>query len=237
MPPLDVMKNIQLISEGVAYDKLGLVHRVRIPEDEPPAQGFPTLVMVHGHKGNEDVTWVFARNAGSQWLIATPRAPLPSPDGDGYTWNSFSAEGKTETASLDRSLAQLTRFITNLPSVYPADLSRLVLLGFSQGAGMCYAYTATQPQPPLIGMAALGGYIPGPVKLPPLNHLPIFMFHGSKDETIPISLAHKNRDQLIAAGADLTYQEDEVGHKVSAEGMRRLTVWFAERLAQGESPQ
>ena len=228
MTPIDIMKNVALVTDGPAFDALGLVHRVRIPQGEA-GERFPTLVMVHGFQGNEDVTWVFARTASPRWLIVSPRAPLES-EGGGYSWNSFN-DGKTDTDSLWQARATLTHFIEQLADVYPVDRTKMVLLGFSQGAGMCYTVAASQPQPPLIGLVALGGYIPGPIKLPPLHGLPIFMFHGTKDETIPVSMARKNHQQLVAAGADVSYREDEVGHKVSAGGMRDLTAWLAQRLA------
>lgn len=227
MTPIDVMKNVALVTEGSAFDALGLAHRVRVPQGEQ-GERFPTLVMVHGFQGNEDVTWVFARTASQQWLIVSPRAPIEAPDG-GYSWNTFH-DGKTEPESLWQARDTLTHFIENLAKVYPVDRTKMVLLGFSQGAGMCYTVAAEKPQSPLLGLVALGGYIPGPVGLPPLDGLPVFMFHGTKDETIAVSLARKNYEQLIKAGADVTYREDEVGHKVSAGGMRDLTTWLAQRL-------
>jgi phospholipase/carboxylesterase len=233
MTPIDVMKNVVLVTEGSAFDALGLVHRVRVPQNAEGAEGakgerFPTLVMVHGFQGNEDVTWVFARTAGPKWLIVSPRAPIAT-EGGGYSWNTFH-DGKTDPDSLWQARDTLRHFIDNLANVYPVDRTKIVLLGFSQGAGMCYTVAASQPQPPLQGLIALGGYIPGPVELPPLNGLPIFMFHGTKDKTIAVSLARKNHQELIEAGADVTYREDEVGHKVSAGGMRDLTAWLAQRL-------
>src|SRR5260221_13388813 len=92
-PPQD---NVQLITSGPAFDATGLVHRVRVPANASPGQVFPTLVMVHGLQGNEDVTWIFARQAGPQWLIVSPRAPFP--DSSGYSWYQFNTDpdGKTQ---------------------------------------------------------------------------------------------------------------------------------------------
>lgn len=63
----------------------GIPHRIRIPAGSGP---HPALIMLHGYKGAETVTWIFARAAGPEWLIASPRAPFAagaSPE-DGYTW-------------------------------------------------------------------------------------------------------------------------------------------------------
>src|SRR5215208_4263281 len=72
----------QLIDNGPAFETLGLVHRVRTPAGPGP---HPTLVMIHGLKGNEDVTWIFARSASPNWLIVAPRAPFAAGDSS-YSW-------------------------------------------------------------------------------------------------------------------------------------------------------
>lgn len=223
----EFLDNIKLVKDGPVFDRLGLIHRVRQPKSDAGAP-FPTLVMLHGFQGNEDVTWVFSRSAGPGWLIVAPRAPLRADD-LGYTWHHFNA-GKTDPDTMAAALAKLTRFVEGLAEVYPADRNRLVLLGFSQGAAMAYAFAASQPQSPLIGLAALGGYVPGTVTLPALNGLPVLMLHGTRDETISITLARKNHADLTGAGATVTYVEDDVGHKVSAMQMRELGTWLAQRL-------
>jgi len=134
-------------------------------------------------------------------------------------------------------LAALGKFVTALPSVYPVDPKRMILLGFSQGAGMSYALTITQTRaagkPPVQGVVGLSGFIPAIIgrDVPPLDGLPVLMLHGTEDTTIPIRIARENRDRLTNAGAKVTYQESEMGHKVSTTGMRELTSWLTERLA------
>jgi phospholipase/carboxylesterase len=227
MAPVDLLSNVQHITTGPAVEALGLIHRVRVPVGDT-SERYPTLVMLHGYQGNEDVTWVFARSAGPRWLIVTPRAPIAAPD-HGFSWNSFSG-GKTDPETLQQSTAALTRFVEGLADVYAVDRTRVALLGFSQGGGMCYAFAATAPQPPLLGIAALGGYIPATVQLQALAAKPVLVLHGTKDETIPIAIARENHEQLLAVGAQVTYQEDEVGHKVGPQGMRVLASWLADRL-------
>src|SRR5579859_1827816 len=131
----------QLVTQGAAFDTLGLAHRVRMPV-AGGAGPHPVLVMLHGLDGNENVTWIFARSAGPQWAIVSPRAPYTSPQGGGYRWAELDEREKVEPDSFWKGLAALERFIGGLPQVYPVDASRVVLLGFSQGAAMCYAYAA-----------------------------------------------------------------------------------------------
>jgi phospholipase/carboxylesterase len=226
MPPVDHVKGVQRVESGAAFETTGLVHRVRVPL-ESSASLYPTLVMVHGLYGDDSVAWIFARVVSPEWLIVTPRAYYPLKDG--YSWYKFADELAPDPASFDLGLAALTNFVQALPKVYPVDTSRVVLLGFSQGAVMNYAY-ATQQR--VCGIAGLSSYVPDHIALdsPTIPGLPVLMLHGTRDETIPIERARADRDRLASAGAHVTYHEDNIGHKVSAEGMRRLGAWLDERL-------
>jgi phospholipase/carboxylesterase len=204
-------------------DLARIPHRIRVPKTQGP---HPTLVMLHGWEGDEDVTWIFARSLGPEWLVASPRGPFALERGFG--WFHFDADGRTDPVSFGEGLAAVTGFIDALAAHYPVDRARLVVLGFSQGGAMAYAYALANV---VGGVVSLGGFIPGtvPKPLPALNGLPILILHGEHDPTIAVGIARKNRDQLTKAGAEVTYLEELVGHKVGAEGMRLLARWLADR--------
>jgi phospholipase/carboxylesterase len=201
------------------------IQRIRIPSGAGP---FPALVMVHGYEGTEQVTWIFAKDAGPEWLVASPRGPLQS--GAGYCWYHFDGAGHADPESFEIGRVALRRYIDTLCANYLVDRSRLVLLGFSQGASMAYDYALANP---VGGVIALCGWIPGQAAkaLPDLGGLEVLIVHGTRDEVITVDSARKNRDQLAAAGAQVTYHEEAVGHKVGALGMNVLKKWLAERLS------
>lgn len=202
----------------------GIPCRIRIPSGNSP---HPTLIMIHGHEGSETVTWIFTKAVGSEWLIASPRAPYAA--SDGYTWYHFDHEGHTDPESYQTGLARVATFIEGVAAHYLVDRARLVVLGFSQGAAMAYGYGLTHE---VGGIVSLGGYIPGPVPrpLPPLNGKPVLIIHGTQDDTISVEIARKNSTKLTEAGAAVTYHEEAIGHKVGAAGMRVLGSWLAERI-------
>ncbi len=221
----DPMASVQHVTTGEALKTLGLVHRVRIPPGPGP---HPTLIMIHGLDGNEDVTWIFARSAAPDWLILSPRAPVPTPGG--FSWYQASP------LSFSAGLESLERFIDGALRTYPIDPERVVLLGFSQGTVMSFAYTLrASPPHPIAGVAALCGFIANltTLTIAPLGGLPVLMLHGTQDERVPIAWARAARDRLGVAGAALTYEESETGHKVSATGMRTLASWLQKRLQNG----
>ncbi len=206
----------------------GVPCRVRVPQREG---AHPLLLMLHGYEGDEDVTWIFSRAASPEWLIVSPRAPLTAPTSQGYSWFNFEG-GKTDPTTLQAALSYLDAFIAALKARYRIDDARIVMLGFSQGASMAYAYMLAEPTR-LRGVVSLGGFIPGYLTkqiIPPLNGLPVLILHGTQDEVIAVEIARKNRDLLLAHGAQVTFFEEAVGHRVGAGGMRLLTEWLAERL-------
>jgi predicted esterase len=64
----------------------------------------------------------------------------------------------------------------------------------------------------------------------PLTERPIFMAVGTEDERIPLDLARSSAKAIRQAGADLTYNEYDTGHRINRQGMRDLSVWWSEQL-------
>ena len=86
--------------------------------------------------------------------------------------------------------------------------------------------------PDRIGRAGvLSGFLPADaeplVSSQPLRGKPFFVAHGTHDRTVPIEIGRRSVQLLEQAGADVTYCEDEVGHKLSAGCMRALQGYFA----------
>jgi predicted esterase len=50
----------------------------------------------------------------------------------------------------------------------------------------------------------------------------VFVAHGTKDEMVTVERARASMQLLEQAGAEITYCEDEVGHKLSKDCLRAL---------------
>lgn len=209
----------------------GLVHRVRQPDRSGP---HPTVVMLHGRSGDENVMWVFARALPAPWLVVAPRAISPDPDG-GYAWHPRKPNEWPALQMFDGAVESIEQFIRALPALYQADTRHLYLMGFSQGAATAYA-TALRYPGLVKGIAGLVGFVPVGVDtgLRPLAGLPIFMAVGRTDPTIPLDIAEACAHTLRAAGAALDERVYDTGHKLNADGMRDLRQWWAERRSLNE---
>ena len=196
------------------------------------ATKFPArfLLMLHGWTGDENSMWVFARNFPADYWIAAPRAPYAAPEG-GYSWRPLPAVTNGRP-SLD-DLSEAARALIGLVDAYQAqigvDASRFDVMGFSQGAAMSNVLSCLHPER-IRKAGILAGFMPSgmePVVLKkPLAGKSMFVTHGTQDKLVPIDRARASMALLEQAGANLTYCEAEVGHKVSADCLRALEAFF-----------
>lgn len=206
---------------------LNLIHRSRLPDSlSSPA---PAVVMVHGWLGNENVMWQFEKTLPSGVIAVSPRAPFQVESGYGWSPPSPPAPGGEGGRGDEGGLSALREFVSRLPEVYPVDPSRIVLMGFSQGAAMGYALALSEPAV-IAGVAALAGFLPDGARqwIAPgrLAGKPVFIAHGAEDTAVPIEAAVSAREAMITCGADVTYAEYPTGHKMNAQGMRDLKAWL-----------
>jgi phospholipase/carboxylesterase len=205
----------------------GLIHCVRLPASAEGSNLAPVVVMVHGWGGDESVMWVFKNVVSAEAAIITPRAPLDL-DGEGYIWFQRDEAGVADPASQLEAIHKFEHFITTLPDLYPIDPERLLLIGFSQGGAMCNTLAMTRPE--LIrGVASLASFVPKlPESVPTVssvNRLPVFIAHGTKDDIVPVEEGRRTRQTYEQLGAEITYGEYEVRHKMSSQGIKELQAW------------
>lgn len=214
-----------LVESGPALERAGLVHRVREGSGDGP---HPTIVMIQGRSGNEEVMWIFERAVPEGWLLVAPRAIKEDPNG-GYSWR-IREKGQWPTLpQFDEAVAAIVDFIHALPELYNADLQNLYLMGFSQGAAAAYAVAMHHPQM-IQGVAGLVGFLPMEcddlATAEPLAGMPIFMVVGKNDERIPYERSIACAHTLHLAGAELDYHEYDMRHRLNSEAMRDLKAWW-----------
>ena len=224
-------KSPELVENGIAFEKAGLVHRVLRPEAEGP---HPTIVMIQGHRGNEDVMWIFKQTVPKNWLLVAPRAIVEDAPGS-YSWHPREQGEWPILTKFDEAVDRLTQFIHALPELYGANLDQLYLMGFSQGAATSFATAIRHPHW-VKGIACLVGFMPLDVEdaidNALLEDIPVFMAVGTRDDRVPMTVAQECGKAVRAMGAFLEYREYETGHKLNGEGMRKLKQWWAERAGK-----
>ena len=184
-----------------------------------------TVVLLHGLTGDERVMWVLERALPVGSRIVAPRAPFPAAEG-GYGWLPFGTTGWPAREDFRDGVEALGSLLDDLEHAGGLDRSRLVYLGFSQGAALAFA-ASVLPRTRPAGLVALAGFLPAG-DAAGLAGLSIFWGHGTSDERVPIARARQDADRLRAAQARVILCESDVGHKLGAECLRGLRAWVGE---------
>jgi phospholipase/carboxylesterase len=192
------------------------------------------MLLIHGLTGDENSMWVFARNLSADYWMVAPRAAHTSElEQGGYSWRppDSEAEDRPRLEQLRDSAEALIRLVDEYAASVGLQADVFDLMGFSQGAGMSSVLAFLYPGR-IQKVAILAGFVPGGleelVSQRPLDGKPFFVAHGTKDETVPVARARDSIEILEQAGAQVTYCEDNVGHKVSASCLRALKDFFSD---------
>ena len=200
--------------------------RVRQPARTPAR----LLLMIHGWTGDENSMWVFARNFPTDYWILAPRGLHTAAEG-GYSWRSprEGTFGRPSLEDLRDSAEALIRLVDTYAAKIQVDASQFDVVGFSQGAALSNALSCLHPNR-VRKAGILAGFMPSgldeSIAKKPLAGKQMFVAHGTQDNLVPIDRARASMSLLEQAGADVTYCEAEVGHKVSADCLRALESFF-----------
>lgn len=222
----------QTKTEIVEFD--GWTLRVRPAQSPNPK----LLLMIHGLTGDENSMWVFARRFPADYYIIAPRAPhTAKPQGFSWRPNPMSVEEAQNNLhkrpgldALLPSAEALIKLLDEYTTSVQIEAQQFDAIGFSQGGamvnvlGMLYPWRVQK-------MGVLAGFVPSGldayIQDRVLKGKHVFVAHGTQDEMVPVARARASIELLEQAGASITYCEDEVGHKLSADCLRALEDYLA----------
>lgn len=207
----------------------GWTMRVRHASQEPAR----FLLLLHGWTGDENSMWVFTRKFPDDMWIAAPRGPHTA-EGGGYSWRPpHSLQNKDwglpTLSDLKPAADSLIRLVDNVSASIGVDATRFDVAGFSQGGALTNVLTLLYPER-IHKAAVLAGFMPGGTEdllsRRVLEGKQFFVAHGSQDDLVPIDRAQQAVELLEGAGAQVTFCEAEVGHKLSVDCLRGLESYF-----------
>lgn len=204
------------------------VLKVRVPDGEGP---HPVILLLHGWSGDENSMWVFASRLPNDALLVAPRAPhvVTSEDYEGHSWVKKKSGEWSWLDDFRPSVSELNALIDKLAMQFNGNFSRFNLVGFSQGAAMCYAYALLNPGR-VAKMAGLAGFVPErceeqAAKLP-LKGVQALIAHGSQDQIVPLERAKIAVELMQMAGAEVQYCESDTAHKLGSNCFKALKTFF-----------
>jgi phospholipase/carboxylesterase len=197
-----------------------LVHRTRPAAGEPEG----ALVVLHGRGADEHDLEPLADALDPEGRLSAflPRGPLSLPPG-GAHWYVVREVGYPDERTFHPTFERLCAWLDAQLAEAEIPPDRLVLAGFSQGAVMAYSLGLAAGRPPPAAILAFSGFVPtvdGLVLDPEARAgLPVSIAHGALDPVIAVDFGRKARERLTAAGLEVAYTEDPIGHTISPRGL------------------
>jgi phospholipase/carboxylesterase len=112
---------------------------------------------------------------------------------------------------------------------------RIVLAGFSQGCAITLG-AGLRFKERLAGLAGLSGYMPLADSLTAERNAanattPVFLGHGTRDGVVSLARGSAAREQLLALGQPVQWQQYPMEHSVCMEEVQHLQAWLLKVLA------
>jgi phospholipase/carboxylesterase len=205
---------------------LGFVHRYLPGEDESG----PTLLLLHGTGGNEEDLIPLGQELAPGAAILSPRGKVLEFGAPRFFRRL--AEGVFDLEDLIFRTHELAEFVEAASEEYGFDLSKLVAVGYSNGANI--AASTILLHPGLLRAAVLfRAMVPfEPEETPDLSGMPVFMAAGRRDTMIPPDNAQRLAEILAEAGADVDLRWRDTGHPLTYEEVGEAKEWLSTTLTK-----
>lgn len=184
-----------------------------------PATAAGVIVILHGRGGSTARTAELVkrlRDAGlpSDVSLVLLEGPFPTPFG--HAWGNDAVEQATSRARVRARLAELL-------DGHGPPATRVLLAGFSQGAGIAGDIAAEEPRVgALASFSPCGFWLRG--QLPKRVGLRVLLAHGKRDSVCPVNESRTLASVLKNAQMPVKYLEFDGGHTIPAEVIR---AWVA----------
>lgn len=207
--------------------ELGFVHRYR-PGASPDA---PTLLLLHGTGGNEDDLLPLAPMLMSEAGVLSPRGNVLERGMPRFFRRL--AEGVFDLDDLKLRTQELGDFVGAAAAHYCFDPSRVVAVGFSNGANIAASLLLLRPEV-LAGAVLFRAMVPlVPEFLPLLPRTPVLLSNGTFDQMVPAAETERLAALLRQAGADVTLAWQPAGHELTQEDIAQAREWLAQHATCG----
>jgi phospholipase/carboxylesterase len=162
-----------------------------------------------------------------------PSGPLLLPPA-GHHWYIVRQVGSPDRDTFLPTFEELASHLESVLSEHGLGWDTTVLGGFSQGAVMSYALALAAARPRPAAVLAFSGFIPSvegfDLALADRTVLPVSISHGTLDPVISVGFARDARERLTAAGLDVRYREDSVGHTIAPAALAQARAVVAKAL-------
>ena len=218
------MPSSAIISQG-SYE---LPYLERMPNTTDDST--PLVIMLHGRAAKAETIFSVEGLLDPNFHIISIRGTYPSPKGEFEWFLPYDYEHPLESFTEDHfreSEKILSAMIEGLLVEKNVSKERLFLMGFSQGAAMCYILSLRGNIKPK-GVMAMSGFFPRPImKWQSVDHSSQYLItHGTQDEVLPTSESIFAHNFLASKGISSEYYEYKGRHKMTIPLLKHTNAWI-----------
>ena len=203
-----------------------LEYRIRKAENNL-AQS-PVMFLIHGYGSNSEDLFSFASYLPKSHTIIALQDTILLVHGR-YAWYQlYPKEDGSLEAKLNEAQDALNLIIKNielLVNKYNLNSLDLSVLGFSQGAMICWALAYSKPKK-VRRIIALSGLIHESIDTSKSPEFVAYAAHGINDIVISVEMARKSVLPLSKKYKEIEYYEFNDGHTVSNENFSKMLAWL-----------
>jgi pimeloyl-ACP methyl ester carboxylesterase len=203
----------------------GFRYGIFIPTDYNPQTRYHLIVYLHGY--SDTTSWNFGWYSPTSQhefpgIVLTPKCLVSYEDGWGNSWN------KKESYAMNMTY----RIIDSVRKCYSIDPEKIHICGTSMGGFGTLNALANHPDMFASAYAICGGGDPSTASL--MINTPLWIFHGSNDQTVPVAQSRNMYQAILEAGGTrVRYTEyPGVGHNSweNAGKEATLDLWFLSQI-------
>ena len=208
--------------ETVTIEKLNYYLYFPDEYEEESKKEFPILLFLHGGGESGDSLVAIKRNGPPKMIVEGKKFPFlilaPQNPYQKKWWNT-------------RAVNQL---LDSVVANNRVDKKRIYLTGLSRGGGAAWEMAVQYPSK-FAAMAVVCGMTPLPYASWIDKKMPIWVFHGEEDKSIPFSESETMVNRLREMGYDIKFtQYPGVGHNswIQAYKTEELYEWFTQQVRE-----
>ncbi|MDC1067993.1 dienelactone hydrolase family protein [Candidatus Kapabacteria bacterium] len=200
-----------------------------IKENETGTKG-PLMLMIHGYGANKNDLFGLKNYFPDNFEVISLQAPFELLQG-GRHWYNIEWVGDDKVINNTEAISSKQLIVDYLNQIDRDKYSKIILLGFSQGAILSHAISLEFPK--LVDITiAFSGYIDESIfnYSSNISNVEIFMTHGLFDEVIEVDYAKKSSEILNSKNVNHFFKIYPLAHSIDENIISDLLTWIDDKI-------